>query len=69
MAVTPIWIFHGDTDQSVRVEQSRQLVNALKSASAPVRYIEYAGAGHAIEERALSEPELLPWLLSQRRKS
>ena len=68
IAVTPIWVFHGDTDQSVPVEQSRQLVNALQSASATVRYTEYAGAGHAIEERALSEPELLPWLLSQTRK-
>lgn len=68
IAVTPIWIFHGDTDQSVPVEQSRQLVNALKSAGARVRYTEYSGAGHSIEERALSEPELLPWLLSLRRK-
>ena len=68
IAVTPIWIFHGDADQSVPVEQSRQLVNALKSANAPVRYTEYTAAGHAIQERALSEPELLPWLLSQRRK-
>ena len=69
IAVTPIWIFHGDTDQSVPVEQSRQLVNALRSASASVRYTEYTGAGHEIEERALSEPDLLPWLLAQRRKS
>ena len=68
IAVTPIWVFHGDTDQSVPVEQSRQLVNALKSTSAPVRYTEYTGAGHSIEERALSEPEFLPWLLSQTRK-
>jgi predicted peptidase len=68
IAATPIWIFHGDTDESVPVEQSRQLVNALRSAGATVRYTEYPGAGHSIEERALSEPELLPWLLSQTRK-
>ena len=68
IAVTPIWIFHGDADESVPVEQSRQLVNALKSAGAQVRYTEYAGASHSIEERALSEPELLTWLLSQTRK-
>jgi predicted peptidase len=69
IAATPIWIFHGDTDQSVPVEQSRQLVSALRSAAgATVRYTEYPGAGHSIEERALSEPELLPWLLSQTRK-
>ena len=68
IAATPIWVFHGDTDASVPVEQSRQLVSALRSAGATDRYTEYAGAGHAIEERALSEPELLPWLLSQTRK-
>ena len=68
IAVTPIWIFHGDTDASVPVEQSRQLVSALKSASAHVRYTEYPGASHAIDERALSEPELLTWLLSHTRK-
>jgi len=68
IAATPIWVFHGDADQSVPVEQSRQLVSALKSAGATVRYTEYAGAGHSIEERALLEPDLLPWLLSQTRK-
>jgi len=68
IAGTPIWIFHGDTDSSVPVEQSRQLVNALRSAGATVRYTEYSGAGHSIDERALSEPKLLPWLLSQTRK-
>lgn len=68
IAVTPIWIFHGDADESVPVEQSRQLVSALRSAGAQVRYTEYAGAGHSIEERAFSEPELLQWLLSQTRK-
>ncbi len=68
IAATPIWVFHGDADQSVPVEQSRQLVSALKSAGATVRYTEYTGAGHSIEERALSETELLPWLLSQTRK-
>lgn len=68
IAATPIWIFHGDMDASVPAEQSRQLVSALKSAGANVRYTEYAGADHSIEERALTEPELLKWLLSQTRK-
>jgi predicted peptidase len=68
IAVTPIWIFHGDTDDSVPVKQSRQLVSALRSAGARVRYTEYRGAGHSIEDRALAEPELMPWLLSQTRK-
>ncbi len=69
VAATPIWIFHGDADQSVPVEQSRQLVSALKSTGAKVRYTEYPGASHEIEERALSEPELLKWLLSHKKES
>ena len=68
IAATPIWIFHGDADASVPVDQSRQLVSALRSVGSKVRYTEYTGADHSIEERALSEPELLPWLLSQSRK-
>ena len=68
IAGTPIWVFHGAADESVPVEQSRQLVSALKSAGATVRYTEYSGAGHSIEERALAEAELMPWLLSQTRK-
>lgn len=68
ITATPIWVFHGDTDASVPVEQSRQLVSALRSAGATVRYTEYPAVGHAIEERALSEAELLSWLLSQTRE-
>ena len=68
IAVTPIWVFHGEVDKSVPVQQSQQLVRALRSAGATVRYTEYGGAGHDIEERALAEPELLPWLLSQSRE-
>ena len=68
IAVTPIWVFHGEVDKSVPVQQSQQLVRALRSVGATVRYTEYGGAGHDIEERALAEPELLPWLLSQSRE-
>ena len=68
IAATPIWIFHGDADESVPIDQSLQLFSALKSAGAQVRFTEYPGASHEIEERALSEPELLKWLLSRTRK-
>ena len=68
IGVTPIWIFHGDNDESVPVDQSRRLVSALRATGATARYTEYKGAGHSIAERALEEPDLLPWLLSQTRK-
>jgi predicted peptidase len=68
IAGSSIWIFHGDSDEAVPVEQSRRLVSELRAAGATVRYTEYAGADHSIVERAMAEPEVLPWLLSQKRK-
>jgi len=63
---TPVWIFHGDADNAVSVENSRKLNDALKSAGADVRYTEYPGAGHdEAWERAYADPELLSWLFSK----
>lgn len=64
---TPTWIFHGDRDTVVPVEQSRRMAAALRRAGAEVRYTEYAGVGHDSWLRAYAEPDLMSWLLSQRR--
>ena len=64
----PIWIFHGDQDQTVPVEQSRQLTASLKSAGADVRYTEYPGAGHVpAAAKAYADPNMIAWLLKQHR--
>ncbi len=42
----PVLILHGDRDTNVLVEQSRTLVEALKSAGKPYRYIEQEQADH-----------------------
>jgi predicted peptidase len=42
----PIWIFHGDADQSVSVEESRKMAAALKTIGANVQYTEFPGVGH-----------------------
>jgi predicted peptidase len=65
---TPIWAFHGEQDQSVNVAGSRKMIAALKRAGGSPRYTEYPGVGHACWLKAFSEPELLPWVFSQRRK-
>jgi len=63
---TPVWIFHGDTDNAVPIENSRKLSAALKAAGADVRYTEYPGVGHdGAWERAYAAPELLSWLFSK----
>ena len=64
----PIWIFHGAADETVRVDQSRKLVSALKHAGAPVHYSEYPGVDHiAVAAKAYAEGELFRWLLAQHR--
>jgi predicted peptidase len=63
---TPIWIFHGDADDTVSVEESRKMTQALQAAKANVRYTEYPGVGHNAWDKAYAEPELIPWLLAQK---
>ncbi|MBI3940529.1 MAG: dienelactone hydrolase family protein [Acidobacteria bacterium] len=62
----PIWAFHGDQDRSVSVEQSRNIVAAIRQAGGKPRYSEYKGADHDIWNRVFREPELMPWVFSQR---
>lgn len=64
----PMWIFHGDADETVPVDQSRKLVAALRRLGAPMRYTELPGADHATAPlKAYAEVELFRWLFSQRR--
>ena len=62
---TPVWIFHGDADPIVPVEESRQMTGALQQISKNVRYTEYAGVGHNSWERAYRQPDLWQWLFEQ----
>lgn len=62
---TPVWMFHGDSDTSVPVEESRHMAAALKAAGTEFKYTEYPGIGHNSWDKAYAEPELVPWLLSK----
>jgi predicted peptidase len=62
-----IWIFHGDSDPTVPVRGSRQMAKALRSAGGNPRYTEIAGAGHNMWSIAYRDPEVLRWLLSQKK--
>jgi predicted peptidase len=67
IAHIPIWAFHGDKDESVKVERSRNMVAALKAAGGNIRYTEYPGVGHASWTPAFDDPELFSWLFSRRK--
>lgn len=63
----PFWVFHGAKDDVVSVENSRQMVDALKRAGADVRYTEFPDTGHNAWDPAYATAELWPWLFAQRR--
>jgi predicted peptidase len=63
----PIWIFHGDADESVSVQESRRMAAALRAFSANVRYTELAGVDHNAWDPAYDNAEMTAWLLAQRR--
>lgn len=61
-------IFHGDADDVVPVEGSREAYKALKKAGASVEYIEFPGCNHGSWNPAFNYPDFMEWLFSQRRK-
>jgi predicted peptidase len=63
---TPIWVFHGASDDQVDVGESRSMVRALKALGIPVNYTEYPNTGHDSWDRAYEDPGLIHWILSQR---
>jgi predicted peptidase len=62
---TPVWIFHGDADDAVPVEEARHMAAALKAARAEYKYTEYPGVGHNSWDKAYADLDLIMWLLSK----
>lgn len=67
VAHLPIWIFHGDADPTVSVEESRKMFSALKAIGANVQYTEFPGVKHDAWTPTYDKPELFKWMLEQRR--
>jgi predicted peptidase len=63
---TPLWNFHGDTDETVPISVSRDRIAALRKSGAHPFATEYHGVGHNVWEWAYTEPALLPWFFSKR---
>jgi predicted peptidase len=64
----PIWIFHGDADPRVPVEESRRMASALKAIGADVQYTELPGVGHNSWDPAYAMAELPMWMFKQHRQ-
>jgi predicted peptidase len=63
----PLWIFHGDSDPAVPVKGSRRMVQALREVGSATQYTEIAGGGHDVWNVAYKDPDVLRWLLAQKR--
>ncbi len=65
---TPLWNFHGDSDQIVPVSSSRDRIAARRKAGGHPLYTEYVGADHdGATGLAFTEPGLVKWVFAQRR--
>jgi len=62
-----IWVFHGAKDQVVKLNESEELVDALKAANIPVKFTVYPEAGHDSWTATYENPEFWDWLFQQRR--
>ncbi|MFN7117368.1 MAG: prolyl oligopeptidase family serine peptidase [Saprospiraceae bacterium] len=63
---TPLWIFHGDKDDVVLPEYSRQMYAALQAAGANVQYTEFPGVNHNSWDPTFKQKGLLKWLFSNK---
>jgi hypothetical protein len=65
---TPIWTFHGDSDKTLDVAGTRQIVTAVeKLGGKDLLYTEMAGRDHDIWVDAANHKGLIDWVLSQKR--
>jgi len=67
VASLPIWIFHGDADKNVTVEESRKMAAALRAIGGNVQYTEIPGVEHNAWDPAYARADLIQWMLKQQR--
>jgi predicted peptidase len=63
----PCWCFHGADDETISVEKSRVMVQALRAAGGRPIYTEFAAVGHNSWDAAYATRELFEWMLAQSR--
>ncbi len=65
IAHMPIWVFHGAKDVVVKVDWSRDMVEALKAADGNVKYTEYPEVNHDSWLNAYAEKDFLQWMFEK----
>jgi predicted peptidase len=62
---TPIWAFHGNADNIVSVDTTRNMIAALQAAGGDPKYTEIDGGDHFIWPGVYNDPALYAWMFSQ----
>jgi len=66
-AKVPVWAFHGDRDNVVRLGEQQKTINLLREGGADVKFTIYPGVGHDSWTRTYDDPAFYQWLLMQRK--
>jgi predicted peptidase len=59
----PIWVFHGAKDRVVPLEESEEMVNAIRKRGGDVKFTIYPDAGHDSWTESYNNQELYDWFL------
>lgn len=68
LAKVPMRVFHGARDAAVPVDRTRELVRAIRAAGGEVEYTEFPDGDHFIWDRVYEDPNLVAWMLKQKRR-
>jgi predicted peptidase len=67
LAGIPLWAFHGAKDETVPVEDSLQMIEAIRKAGGKPKLTVIPEAGHGICRSVCSRADLWTWLFKQHR--
>lgn len=59
---TPVWVFHGDQDQTVPYAGDKAMVDALRLAGGNVKFTTIKG-NHDIWDKVYNNREIFSWLI------
>jgi len=65
----PIWLFHGDKDEVIPLENSQSIYKVLKLVNKNIKLTVYKGVDHNSWDRAYDDNELYKWMLSHKETS
>ncbi|PQV51421.1 prolyl oligopeptidase family protein [Jejuia pallidilutea] len=64
---TPFWVFHGAKDDVVNPQSSVEMVEGILKNGGTPSFSLYANDNHNSWDSAFAEPQLLPWLFSNKK--